>query len=70
MFTNLQFQKEVNSSEYLYFHLHKVLIKTNLRLLNAEVTSVYLKVSVVKKMRHFKRFSIGLINFISKSSAK
>ena len=37
-----------------------MLIKTNLRLLNVETASVYLKVSVVKKMLHFTRFSIAL----------
>ena len=50
LFTNLQFQKEVNSTKCIYFYLHKVLIKTDLRLLNVERASVYLKVSVVKKM--------------------
>ena len=47
-----------------------MLIKTDVRLLNVETASVYLKVSVVKKMRHLIRLSIALINFILKASAK
>ena len=70
MLTNLQFQKHVNSTKYIYFYLQKVLIKTDLRLLNFETVSVYLKVSVVKKMRHLKRFFIALINLILKPSEK
>ena len=37
--------------------------------INIETASVYLKVSVVKKMRHLKRFSIASKNFILKLSA-
>ena len=47
-----------------------MLIKTDLRLLNVETASLYLKVSVVKKMHHLTRFPITLINFILKTSAK
>ena len=54
----------------MFANLNQVLIKTDLRLLNAETASVYLKVSVVKKMRHLIRFSIALINLILKPSAK
>ena len=45
-----------------------MLAKTDLTLLNVETASVYLKVSVVKKMCHLKRFSMALISFILKPS--
>ena len=54
----------------MYFYLLKVLIKTDSRLLNVVTASISLKVSVVKKMRHLKRFSNAWINFILKPSAK
>ena len=54
----------------MYFYLYKVLIKTDLRLLNVEAAGAYLKVSVVKKIHHLTRFSTALINFILKPSAK
>ena len=41
-----------------------MLIETDLRLVNVETASIYLKVSVVKKMRHLIRFCIALINFV------
>ena len=44
---------------HIYFYLHKALVKTNLRLLNIETASIYLQVSVFKKMRHLKRFTIN-----------
>ena len=54
----------------MYFYLHKVPKKTDVRLLNIEAAGVYLKVYAVKKMRHLIRFSIALINFILKPLAK
>ena len=50
LFTNLQFQKLALNVYISIYIKHKVLIKTDLRLLNVERASVYLKVSVVKKM--------------------
>ena len=55
----------------MYIFLFTESVNQNrLRLLNAEAASIYLKVSLVKKMRHLIRFSIALINLIFKPSAK
>ena len=42
--------KQIALNIYIYFYLHKVLIKTDLRLLNLETAGVYLKISIVKKV--------------------
>ena len=55
---------------YIYIYTYKALIRIDLRLLNCNTASIYLKVFVFKKMRHLKRFTIISKHFILKPSAK
>ena len=55
---------------YIYIYIYKALIRIDLRLLNGNTASIFLKVFVFKKMRHLKRFTIISKHFILKPSAK
>ena len=70
MFTNIHIQKKLNSIKYIYFYLHTALIKTDLKTINVDTASIYLKVSVFKKIRQLRRCSIASISFILRIYSK
>ena len=70
MFTNLHFEKSVNSTKYIKIYLHKLLIKTDLRLLNGEAGSIYLKVSDFKKLCQKIYHHRGIFHFWNLQQSK